>query len=321
MVKYILSLILVVLCCSVTFAVTMEPGDLLATGQIHLYHIDRITGDKEIIADGFQSTSSLAVSDQGDIYVVDRDRNQIVQVDPTISRFDPILDNKTVISSGGLLVDPHGLSIESDGSLIVVNRELDGRVVRVNPVTGEQSIVHSGEGIRAPSDTAISPNGDIYTYIDDGGWPGIPEGIVKINPVTGEHSIISVDDKIESPWALEFNALGELFLLQQVDDLLKIDLITGQQESVSTLEGVGWPADLFFTENGDLFVADSGYPSSLDNQLVRYDLNNSSLNMIAEDFQWGPRRIAVYIPEPTTMILIMSGAIVFWRRVGIIKGT
>ena len=62
---------------------------------------------------------------------------------------------QSVVSEGDLLVGPVGIAVEADGQLVVsdpytMNPEssdlFDGAVLRINPATGEQTLLARGEG-------------------------------------------------------------------------------------------------------------------------------------------------------------------------------
>lgn len=115
----------------------------------------------------------------------------------TISVVDPATGVRTVISSEGLLSPANkavAVALATDGDLIVVHREVG--LIRVNPVTGAQSILSEAGFFRDPWAIAINKNtGDIY--VADSGYdndrPEINEAgrIIKVNPVTGAQQVIA----------------------------------------------------------------------------------------------------------------------------------
>ncbi len=84
-----------------------------------------------------------------------------------VDRVDPVTGVRTVVSAGGLLVNPSGLAIDRDGSLLDKNLvdaslTIPGNVVRIDPATGAQSVAYSGGHLFAPGDLVVAPNGDLY---------------------------------------------------------------------------------------------------------------------------------------------------------------
>ena len=94
-------------------------------------------------------------------------------------------------------MDPRGIAVEADGSLVVVDSGLDA-VVRVDPETGDRTIISRG----------IDPNG-VYDMVGIGISFSLPRGIaveengslvvvdsgedtvVRVDPETGDRTIIS----------------------------------------------------------------------------------------------------------------------------------
>jgi hypothetical protein len=115
----------------------------------------------------------------------------------SVSVIDPATGAKTVISTGGLLFPDHrtvGVALGRDGDVIVVHRTTG--LIRVNPATGEQSLLSQGGHFRDPWALAIDKNtGDIY--VADSGYdndrPEINEAgkIIRVNPVSGAQEVIA----------------------------------------------------------------------------------------------------------------------------------
>lgn len=59
---------------------------------------------------------------------------------------------QAVVASGGMLADPQGLAVQSDGQVLVA--DATGKVVRVHPGTGAQTLVASGGLLSSPRGTS-----------------------------------------------------------------------------------------------------------------------------------------------------------------------
>jgi sugar lactone lactonase YvrE len=92
-----------------------------------------------------------------------------------ILRADPATGGLVEISRNGAQGDyfrhPYDIAVARDGSLLVADmgafatptdRSPDGRIVRVDPVTGRQTLLSSGNLLVDPAGLAIAPNGQIY---------------------------------------------------------------------------------------------------------------------------------------------------------------
>lgn len=126
----------------------------------------------------------------GDILIAEPGTSSISVVDATTGA-------RTVISVGGLLAPANkavAVALATDGDLIVVHRAVG--LIRINPVTGAQSVLSEAGFFRDPWALAINKNtGDIY--VADSGYdndrPEINEAgrVIKVNPVTGAQQVIA----------------------------------------------------------------------------------------------------------------------------------
>ena len=115
---------------------------------------------------------------------------------PVVLRANPATGALTEISRNGAQGDlfrhPYDIAVAPDGSLLVADmgayatpsdRTADGRIIHVDPVTGQQSLVTFGNLLVDPAGLAIAPSGLIYV-IENVGTIGQP-GVVSVDPVTG----------------------------------------------------------------------------------------------------------------------------------------
>ena len=115
----------------------------------------------------------------------------------SVSVIDPSTGVRTVISEGELLSPMHktvGAALALDGDIIVVRRTLG--LIRVNPVTGEQSVLAEGGLFRDPWAIAVDRNTG-YIYVADSGYdndrPEINEAgkIIRVDPASGAQQLIA----------------------------------------------------------------------------------------------------------------------------------
>lgn len=170
-------------------AVTLHPGDVVFNegntfGEI--LRIDRTTGQIAHVASGEllkSSQSSMAFDAQGRLLVVAQ--SGLVRVDPSSGA-------QTLLSSGGILYSPKGVTVESNGAIIVTTLGTTGvpaAVVRVDPDTGAQSVVSSGGLLVRPFRVTVDAAGDLIVS-DSKGFGG-SGGVLRVDPVTGAQAPIS----------------------------------------------------------------------------------------------------------------------------------
>jgi sugar lactone lactonase YvrE len=188
--------------------------------------VDPLTGRQSLVSSGgeFFDPAGLAVAPDGQIYVVD---NRARDDDGAVIRVDPRSGAQTLVTershaAGRRELDlPFGIAIESDGNLVVSNREspielpllcpIFGKVVRVNPVSGDQVRVSGGARLALPLGLAVRPDGGIVVANECG--PG--SGLVLVDRRgLGQHLITpnDPDDVLVTPERVAFDPAGRLLV-------------------------------------------------------------------------------------------------------------
>ena len=112
--------------------------------------------------------TGLALGGNGTLYVDDAETNQISAISGALTRTSAAKGSATVISSGGALNAPLGMTVVANGDLVVINGD-NGNAVEVNP-TGKQvatkALLKNGAGDLfglAPTEA-----GDGLLFVNDG---------------------------------------------------------------------------------------------------------------------------------------------------------
>jgi hypothetical protein len=112
--------------------------------------------------------TGLALGGNGTLYVDDSQTNKISAIPLALTRTSPAKASATVISSGGALDAPLGMTVVANGDLVVVNGN-NGNIVEVNPggkQVANKTLVKNGAGDLfglAPTQT-----GDGLLFVNDG---------------------------------------------------------------------------------------------------------------------------------------------------------
>jgi DNA-binding beta-propeller fold protein YncE len=182
----------------------------------------------------------IAVEANGDILVADKEfdggSGEIVRIDHTTGA-------QTALSSGGNLIDPVGIAVAPDGSIYVADFIALGggdnaRVIRIDPVTGGQTVVAIGDAadeISTPVGITVGPTGDLFVAdLDtDGG------AVIKVVPGTGAQTIVSSGDQFSNPGGVLFDANGSLLVSDRdagpdgTGEIFRVDVGTGDQTTVT----------------------------------------------------------------------------------------
>jgi hypothetical protein len=147
---------------------------------------------------------------------------------PVILRADPATGGLAEISRNGAQGDlfrhPYDIAVAGDGSLLVADmgafatstdHTADGRIVRVDPVTGRQSIVTSGNLLVDPAGLTIAPDGLIYV-VENVGTLGTPS-VISVNPATGAQTLVTQGGQLCYPFGIAAEADGSLLVTNYGD--------------------------------------------------------------------------------------------------------
>jgi len=184
---------------------------------------------------------------------------------PVILRADPATGALAEISRNGAQGDlfrhPYDLAVAGDGSLLVADmgayatstdRAPDGRIIRVDPVTGDQSVVASGEHLVDPAGLTVAPDGLVYV-VENVGSAGVP-AVIRVNPATGAQSVVSQGGQLCYPFGIAYEPRGSLVVTSYGDysdgtgvvncaydfgALIRIDL-AGKAQSVLSRNAPEW---------------------------------------------------------------------------------
>jgi sugar lactone lactonase YvrE len=170
--------------------------------------------------------AQAASSDPYVVYTANRE----IRGGPVVLRADPATGAVSEVSrngaQGGYFVHPYDLAVERDGSLLVVDmgpftvtrgqRIRDGAVIRVDPVTGRQTLVSRGGALVDPAGIAIGPGGSVYVVENVG---TASPGVIRINPNTGAQTRVAEGGDLCNPFGLAFEPGGSL-VVSDYGDLL-----------------------------------------------------------------------------------------------------
>jgi hypothetical protein len=145
-----------------------------------------------------------------------------------VLRANPATGALTEISRNGAQGDlfrhPYDIAVAPDGGLLVADmgayatptdRSPDGRIIRVDPVTGQQSLVTSGSLLVDPAGLALGPDGLIYV-VENVGTTGQP-GVISVNPATGAQTLVTQGGQLCYPFGIAVHPNGSLLVTNYGD--------------------------------------------------------------------------------------------------------
>jgi DNA-binding beta-propeller fold protein YncE len=173
-------------------------------------------------------TASAAPGDPWVAYVANSVVTKQSAPSAVILRVDPATGALTEISRNGAQGDlfrhPYDIAVAGDGSLLVADmgayatpgdRSPDGRIIRVDPVTGRQSLVSSGNLLVDPAGLAVAPSGLIYV-VENVGTGGQP-AVVSVDPASGAQSLVTQGDDLCYPFGIAVEPSGSLLVTNYGD--------------------------------------------------------------------------------------------------------
>jgi hypothetical protein len=179
---------------------------------------------------------------------------------PVILRADPATGGLAEVSRNGgqgdLFRHPYDIAVAGDGSLLVADmgafatatdKTPDGRIIRVDPVTGQQSLVTMGNMLVDPAGLAVAPDGVIYV-VENVGTMGAPS-VVAVDPATGAQTLVTQGGQLCYPFGIALHPGNGSLLVTNYGDfsdgstvincahdfgaLVEIDLATKTQSILS----------------------------------------------------------------------------------------
>jgi Ca2+-binding RTX toxin-like protein len=197
-----------------------------SSGAGSILRVNPTTGAKTTVASGvplvnprglaFTATGRLLVGDNGTI-----DGCMGGPVDALVVDVNPATGSKATLASGGFMNETNGVTVFPDGSIFVSDcgaagegGPADGRVIRIDPVTGDQTPIATGGMLLNPNGIAAGPGGVAYVSdfgpTDTGGTP-LDGKIVRVTS-SGAQSLLTEGVNIDNPQGPVFDFAGNLVL-------------------------------------------------------------------------------------------------------------
>jgi DNA-binding beta-propeller fold protein YncE len=174
---------------------------------------------------------------------------------------------------GTLFKRPYDLALEQDGDLLVADAGAlcnadapkpcahDGRIIRVDPLTGGQSTVSAGGGLVDPVGLVVGPDGRIWVVdnmdVDNDG------AVFEVDPTSGAQRLVTRKGDLDLPFGIAMDRDGSLVVVSRVFPNGLASCVTGGRVTRVTQAGaqqpispVGLPANLLSLPLGVALTAD-----------------------------------------------------------------
>jgi sugar lactone lactonase YvrE len=176
--------------------------------------------------------------------VVTRDGQQsavLLRVNPATGALEEVSRNSS--AQGTLFRHPYDVAVApGGGSLYVVDMgefaegttpAADGRVIRVDPASGAQTVVSAGGELVDPAGIAVAPDGTLFVVENVGVGPARDPAVVRIDPATGAQSVVTRGGSLCYPFGIAVEPSGVLVVTDFGD------LIIGGQTQIDCPQNFG----------------------------------------------------------------------------------
>ena len=143
----------------------------------------------------------------------------VVRSNPVTGALEEISRNG---GQGNLFEHPYDIAVApGGGSLYVVDMgafaqgptpAADGRVIRVDPATGVQSLVSQGGELVDPAGIAVAPDGTLFVVENVGVGPAQNPAVVRIDPASGAQSVLTRGGNLCYPFGIAIEPSGNLIV-------------------------------------------------------------------------------------------------------------
>ncbi len=143
----------------------------------------------------------------------------VVRSNPVTGALEEISRNG---GQGNLFEHPYDIAVApGGGSLYVVDMgafaqgptpAADGRVIRVDPATGAQSLVSQGGELVDPAGIAVAPDGTLFVVENVGVGPAQNPAVVRIDPASGAQSVLTRGGNLCYPFGIAIEPSGNLIV-------------------------------------------------------------------------------------------------------------
>ncbi len=239
--------------------VTLKLGDILVAepGTSTISVIDPVTGTKTVVSQGglldpAHRAVAVALALNGDVIVVHRTTGLI--------RINPVTGAQSILSQGGFFKDPFAIAISKDtGEIFVADSSYDhdrpsineaGKIIKVNAVSGAQTVIASGSACNSfPQNAACQNTTSAGSYISH------PYGIA-IDYSTSPDSLVVADMS-------SFNGKGAIVRVQisnGAQTLLWGPASASPAPVVAQATPLGCPMGVAVEPNGNILTTVFTYP-------------------------------------------------------------
>ena len=154
-----------------------------------------------------------------------------------------------------------------------------GGIIKVDPATGAQEMVSSGDKFSFPIDVTVEFNRQLV--VSDGQAFGGGGGLIRVDPVTGRQTTVASGGSFVDPGGVALEADGDILVTDANafgggGAVFRVDPDTGAQTTVSSGGMFKQPTDIAVAPNGDIFVTENN-----DGTVLKVDPTTGAQTLVA----------------------------------------
>lgn len=157
-------------------------GHLDGTGGV--IRVDAATGEQTAVSMGGSLVATFGLAFDSSKTLLVTDAEDWAAGTGALYRIDVATGAQTLVSRDGLFQDPFGVAVAGDGTIIV--SDLGGKLVLVDPETGEQTLL--ADGFSTPAGVAV--DGDTVVLADHSAFDG--GALYRVSLMTGERELLTL---------------------------------------------------------------------------------------------------------------------------------
>jgi len=204
----------------------------------------------------------------------------------------------SLVSSGGLLNNPSHVIIDNQGIIFTAERTggTSPAIVRIDPATGGQTLVTSGQSLDVPVALAFDQSNNLVVGNRN-------EQLFRVNPQTGAQTAITVLGGVRSIQDVEVDPQGRMVVVDAgifnggLGKIVRFDPATGLQTTISQGDQLFNPSDLLIRPSGDYVVTNR--------------LANGTSQILQIDPVSGAQHLALTVPSEGWITLQDQNTIVY----------
>ncbi|MER5967285.1 hypothetical protein [Streptomyces sp. NPDC002057] len=233
-----------------------------------VFRVDPETGEQRTlaVAGDLQGATGIALEADGGVLV---SKDRMFPGTGVLLRLRAHTGQQAEVTSDGRFASPGGLAVEADGRILIADLFSGGfgAVLRVDPDTGEQTVLSPGEGGGEPPVRPVKlctvPDGSILV-VEQGllGGEDLTSRVVRIDPVAGSRTTVTSGGELRSPVGVAVDGHGGILVADTnafggSGGVIRVDPATGAQTTVASGGAFAGPRAVAVEADGSLLVLDN----------------------------------------------------------------